>query len=378
MHPQSFVDSYKATRIIETLENYAIADQVDPAEPRNYTPTLLTAYDEYHFWNIILTNPEATFDTLVRLENFTLTEWVPRVPGLYWNGNARQIRHLTRDIRSVYRPFEKSRFVMGGMGTNLLPSENGQRVVGVCQDGGACGAIPMLIPDAIWNRLSLHPGHRLTLLDVRWKRMTGDWSQRFESMAGIPRAYLCVEDESQVTVSAEDVLPVYQPYTILEYVRDNVLLYDYVFCSAQSINERQQVSDFFEKYRKDYGNNGRYLLNPDPASPLFDSAYNSPEQLGRTETGGQYHLELLKERIRDTYFKDKCIDDILEVMSKAYDDSDAVRQFARHLGFPTVMFASNKAADRIAQLVDWCINTPGKIEELVDKLVVEQPDLLHI
>ena len=57
-----------------------------------------------------------------------LLQWFPRVPGLYWldgSENLRQLSPEAEEFRSThwvsYKPYGKSRKVMGGIGTLRLP-----------------------------------------------------------------------------------------------------------------------------------------------------------------------------------------------------------------------------------------------------------------
>lgn len=373
----SFAVAYKAVRIIETLENYAVADQIE-SKPvaANRATSVLPVRNEDEFWDIILDNPANTFDQRFSLMDVGLSEWVPRVPGLQHASNN-YVNRVNSSNQLTY-PVDESFTLLRGEGTNLLAPSGGYRIVSVCSYNSASRGIPVLIADSVWDEMGLKSGDTVSLKQVPWRRMTSEWAQRFEIVKGIPRAYLTVEDKSQIIVQKQRVRPLYyQPYTLIEYVKNDVLLYDYLIRNVSVDISADQLSDEFDSRRKRHYPSGHFLLNPDPANPWFEDAYNSPDQLRQAQPGSSYHLSLIKERIRGTYFSGKLVEDIQKVLSLAYTEGAAVKVIARHLGFPTGTFASSRAADRIAQLVDWCIDTPDKMEELVDKLVIEQPDLLH-
>lgn len=373
-----FAEIYKATRLTETADNYAVADQVDFAGSRNIQGASNNVIvNESKFWAASLKNPEMYIDLAFDLPSVTLSDWIPRVPGLFFRDNSLQLRQIA-DLSGVgYMPHMESVYVMGGFGTSRFPPDlSGNRIVSVTTSTSATCAIPAIIPNTVWNHLSLEPGDKLSLMKVTWRSMVGEWSQRFESVRGIPRAYLFIEDESQIRVVGKTNPPWYYPYTIMEHTVGNALHYDYVFGTVENNESSQWLSDWFERYLRNRVNNGRYLLNPDPTHPLFDTAYDSPEQLRRAESGGRYHLEILKEKIRGAYFNGRQIEEIIQLLSNSYADNDNIRRIATYLTFPAVQFASSRPADRISQLVDWCIDNPGKMEELIDKIIVEHPDLL--
>ncbi|MBO0950615.1 hypothetical protein [Fibrella forsythiae] len=375
---ETFAKAYKAVRVIETLENYVVADQTEAVALGGQVQPIMRISDEAHFWRIILTDPVNTLDRQVSLDQeFTLSEWVPRIPGLWWNKEATQRRRNTWDGRPVYDPYSKSKFVQSGVGTNLFgPDTNGQRIVSISSGSNASAGIPLLISNGMWNRLNLETGNMVKLDAVRWQRMAQEWTQRFESIKGIPHAYLCIDNESQIRVTGLRSPPIFQPYSLIEYVYEDALLYDYVFCNASVHNYQQEVANFFENYKRDFAYNGRYLINPDPTNPLFETAYSSPDHLRQVESGGRYHLAILKERVRQAYFQGRLLEDIYKILSQLYTDSRDISRIAIHLGFSVTLFSGNRPADRIAQLVGWCLDTPSKMDELIDKLSVENPELL--
>ncbi|AIM37577.1 hypothetical protein KO02_13435 [Sphingobacterium sp. ML3W] len=72
----------KGTKIIETLENYAIAETIestfiDTSEERSYM-----YFDESDFWNDVLGDRDKYWNSKVDLYNFVVSDWVARVPGL--------------------------------------------------------------------------------------------------------------------------------------------------------------------------------------------------------------------------------------------------------------------------------------------------------
>ncbi|MBO0950614.1 hypothetical protein [Fibrella forsythiae] len=372
----SFFDAYKATHIIETLENYAISDRIDDLSVSSLTLPERTVQDEYDFWKMVLADNTKLFDVPFSLADFIISEWVPRVPGLIhslmestFSYKFDKFSYLNWDD---HYPSSESGELLGGVGTNMLPPINGRRIVSVGKRGMVSYAIPLLIGDTIWHKLNLEPGHRIRLKRVRWQRMTQEWTQRFESIKGIPRAYLLVEDESQIEITAKREQPSYQPYTLIEYEREGLILYDYLIRDVPPEKSWDQIGDEFETRRVKHYSNGRFLLNPDPANPLFNDAYDSPEQLRRAEVGSRYHLELIKERIRDTYFRGKRAEEILQLLAQVYSDTPSINRIATYLRFPVTTFAGNRPADQISQFMNWCLNTPGKMEELIDLLFIDQ------
>ena len=112
-------------RVIETAENYARADTPLVDRPvasagvggRGY-------YDDGEFWRGILADPDALWGATISIDPVALSEWVARVPGLYWRPESEQLRQLSPEAVEyqsqawiTFRPWGKSQKVMGGIGT---------------------------------------------------------------------------------------------------------------------------------------------------------------------------------------------------------------------------------------------------------------------
>lgn len=99
----SLSNAYKTTRIIETIENYSISHDT------NYS--INDEQDGYHdfatdeeFWRRIISKPKSYWNKKIELHRFIVSEWVARVPGLYWaDYSAILRRHSPNDV------FEQSR-----------------------------------------------------------------------------------------------------------------------------------------------------------------------------------------------------------------------------------------------------------------------------
>ena len=377
----SFAEAFKAARVIEASENYSVADDLQSSEVK--TGSHHTFISDGSFWQSVLDQPnESDLGSLtqVSLTAFTLSAWIPRIPGLYWNKQASAIRMAVGQRskgRLIYDPNQKSRVVLGGIGTNCFsPAGDGSRLVCLCSAHNASSGVPAIVSNSVWHSLSLQPGVVVDVIRARWQGMDTEWYQRFETIKGILRYYLVIEDESQLLIKGLEPAPSFQPYTIMEYADDNALFYDYVFCTARSIDSRQQISDWFETYRTAYGANGRYLLAADPVNPLFDADYSTSEQLRQAEPGGRSHLNILKERVKDNYFKGWQLDQLLKIVNRHYTAPDEVRRIATYIStFPVTQLSDRNAATMLTQVMNWCVRNQ-KVEEFIDVLVVDNSHIM--
>lgn len=363
-----------AARVIESLDNLVITN-ITPRDVKEYQSAERKFRHDSDFWNFILSKKTASeVFPLVSIEKFTISEWIPRIPGLFYSKKVERIRMQIGIGALDHLPSVKTKFVLGGVGTSsFAPNFNGQRILCLTSTNNANTGIPIIIPNNLWHDLSLKSGQIVSLSQVKWEIMAEDWARRFESTNNIPRGMLRVEDKSQIKIIFDGVPPMFTPFSILEHIHAGALHYDYVFCMADSFDTWDEIADYFEKYRKKNGNAGRFLIKSNSEMPYFEAEYESPDHLKMAEVGGRYHLAILKDNIRNTYFRNVTFDEILSVLSIVYNSVDDIKRLGGYLNFPLVQLLNSNAADCIAQLLVWCKNNDNKMEELLDILSLDHP-----
>ena len=95
-------------------------------------------YNDEEFWRKIIDDPIKYWNQKIDLYNFVISDWIARIPGLYWTQSSEQIRqHKNEDIALQskqwieFYPPGKSKKVMGGVGTLLLPPTDEGKVKNV-------------------------------------------------------------------------------------------------------------------------------------------------------------------------------------------------------------------------------------------------------
>lgn len=78
-------DLYKGVKIIETIQNYTLSE-ISKIDENTRKSSDKYFYNEESFWNSIINNPERFWGKEIDLYNFVVSDWVARVPGLYWIG----------------------------------------------------------------------------------------------------------------------------------------------------------------------------------------------------------------------------------------------------------------------------------------------------
>jgi len=375
----------KATKIIETIENYSIAESnsFTYSEPTNPNSSDWF-YEDEQFWHEVISNPEKYWNRKVNLYDFTLCNWVARVPGLYWSDHSSAIRkHTTNEIAKQskqwieFNPPGKSKKVIGGIGTILLPpSDEGKQLLSLSSSCNASLGIPVLIFPDVFDSLSLKEGDALRIQNAKWQPLDLGWSKRFASTQGIPRGCLIIDSPDKIEIIKRDVPVAYHPFSIMEYQKGDALLCDFIYLTIDSKlkNARKEIETFFRYYANKEDRHGRYLLNPNVIHPYFDTQYNSPSEMQQTSERSK--IELIYKRIRETQFKKTTLSKLIQVLPRFYGSSESLKRLAKTVGVSQAILQEDNAASMSAQIINYCYDE-NRIEELTDRMIVEYPQIFN-
>lgn len=379
----SILSAQKGIRIVESLENYQLID-LGAAGPKKPTGiSRIRYYTEEHFWSVILSNPDQIQRARLSFYSFALCNWVARVPGLYWTEYSAAMRlteekevYARSDEWVVFRPSGKSRKVLGGIGTMLLPPDNqGQRLVSLSASNNASLGIPALISADVYQRLNCQDGDVLEINDVIWQPMNSEWSAQFASTKDIPRGYLIIDSIEQIKKIGSDQPVIMHPFSIMEYELNSALVYDFVYMTVHSgqANYRKQIERFFKEYAAADGRNGRYLINPDLITPIFESYYQRPSDLRRPSERAK--VELIRKRIIGNNFTPATLNDLMQLIPLYYGDILSIKRLIKTLELNPAIFSFETAADTSSELVNYCFDH-NKIDILFDRVLTENPQII--
>ena len=392
----SFSTIYRCTRSLEAIENYARADEAltkDGAEYFNlpgshdgqssHENCIYEDADKW-FWSRLLENPESYWDKEFYFpEKLALSEWIARVPGLYWSRTSEQLRRqgAASEIENIssrgyktYKPLGKSSIVLGGVGTLKFPpaDKNDCRLVTLTSGLNASSGIPALISPEVWEHHKLKEGDVVYLTSARWKKMSWGWTERFASIRGIPKGYLVIKDPVQVSNTRCTAPVMFHPCTVMEYCRKDAKLLDFVYATAstEEPNWRQELEAFFSKYKEKDERYGRYLFSADISNPLWDAEYRSPKALRTPQ------LEVLEARVRQQTFRGETIDTIVQSLAEKYDN-DSLKRLSDTIGISwRQWFVDNSTtANSANRLLEVCLER-NKVEELIDAFIRDYPEVL--
>ena len=92
----SLREAYIGVRIMETNDNYSRADASLSSLPETRTSRSNQYFDgDEYVWERIFYNPESVWGLTFYFNPVAMSEWVARVPGLYWRPGAKDMRKLS-------------------------------------------------------------------------------------------------------------------------------------------------------------------------------------------------------------------------------------------------------------------------------------------
>jgi hypothetical protein len=237
----------------------------------------------------------------VRLDEFRLSDWFPRAPGVYWSERGVSTRentwsgHTTNDpeLGEIFAPQAKMALIEdGGIGTIRLRP---RRIDGTdcwlatAVKGPQCaGGVPLALPHSFLEEEKVNWGDTVTVFGT----------VRFLQDAGLHDTAAYVHHASPVIIFVEKIesLPKRKqssiPITITpvalfdeEKSDSNVKSrrwgsnfgYTFVQCAADSNVELDDAANWIEKYAKKHG--GRVVTNFDERSPILSNAPLSYQRL---------------------------------------------------------------------------------------------------
>jgi hypothetical protein len=381
----SLREAYFGARVIEASQNFSRADSPLESNREPEFGNLGREYscfnDDKNFWHYIAT---ASYHQLVSIEAAVLTEWVPRVPGLFWRNESKVLRRLgppaiesesARRKNVTYVPWGKSQKVMGGIGTfRLRPSTSGHRLCTLTTSLNASAGVPVLIAPEVWMRLFPHEGAVLHGQAV-WRPMADEWDQHFKSTRGLTRGYLVLDDPDKVRVVDDGSWPVQvHPFSIMEYRDGAKELFDFVYATGDSGDRdyRFVIEQFFDEYKRANNRYGRYLLPGDMVNPMWDSEFHSPLDLLRSDPTSESQLQLLERRVRERTLGENTIEQMLEALV-VIPDHDTLKVLSRDVGIdPTHWFRGGTVAETANQFIGEVV-LQEKLPHLVEAFALMYP-----
>lgn len=354
--------------------------------------------DEGEFWRDAI-EPNTTLGEgcRVRLRQFLVSHWVPRVPGLYWKANSDQLRaradsHVlqpnsedARYNRYVYAPTGKTLQILGGVGNvRLLPTDSGHLIC-ASSSGEYWRGIPILVRPEVWQSLGEIPSGRRANVTGVWTAMPRDTSQGLGGEAGIPRYCLAVNRLADLQFSQEAKDGYSSAWTLFER-RDrdtNLLSYDFTYSvfavsskgtkpADGSFNSDNEAADYLREYVTMF--QGQVLTDYDEVKPHFDALLPINELMSREVDPRR--LRTFVERVKRGALSNETIkyEELPRVLMANFDQEE-LRLLALDyltLRLEDLIGATAGKADAVSALITYC-EEQNRLPELVAGTIQMRP-----
>jgi hypothetical protein len=238
----------------------------------------------------------------VCLENFRISDWFPRTPGVYWSRHGISARTNTwanepkhdPELGRIFNPKSKMSLIEeGGIGTiRLRPRriDNTDCWLATAVTSSQCaGGIPLAIPNSFIQEAMISWGETATIYGT----------VRFLQDAGLEDTAAYVHHASPIIIFVDEIerLPKRKQSTMPIIITPVALFdeqksdtshemhsrrrencgYTFVQCAAGSNEELEGAAGWIEKYASKHG--GRVVTNFDERSPLLSDAPLSYQRL---------------------------------------------------------------------------------------------------
>lgn len=369
----------KGTNLVETLDNYSLAEQ-ELTVANEVVDDSIVFDSDTAFWQAVIKKPEFYYNKKISLNHFVISDWVARVPGLFWSSGAKALRdaaenHVSNkeNTYTEYFPAGKSRMVMGGIGTLLFPpNDDGKAIMSASSHYDASLGVPLLVFPDVAEKLKSSALVRIK--GAKWQAMENSWCKKFISGHDVPRGYLVIDSVDKVEV-IENGYPVFHhPFSIMQYEQNDAYLYDYVYMTADASSPQANTfaSKFFENYANKNGRYGEYLIASDMVNQLFETKYQSPSDLNKESE--KANMNLLYNRIKGAHFNNVSLDQLIVKLPEYYDSVAALKSLAKKIGINPNKIADGSAIDYSSQLINLCIKY-DLTEVLIDRLTNEYEEI---
>lgn len=337
---KALVAGFVATQVGEALANYPQADAplaqhsaIVRLPPSNAQAALLEK--EQAFWAARFAEKAngSTGPSRVSFFGAAVSEWVARVPGLFWRPGSDKMRALKPADREsekqtkgwiTFRPRGKSQLVSGGIGTlKFPPSEDGFRVVTLTTSHNASTGVLALVSPEVWDHHRLTEG-TIIYGEARWAPIPLGWAPQFPIVAGVPRGCLILDKVGEINVMEQNAPIQVHPYSVMEYWDGSARLHDFVYITVDTGDPdlRRKTTEFFADYRGRNDRDGRYLLSADIADPLWEATFTSPAEI---RLNRQAEMAVIEARVNEAVRGEGVIEALIRALAQLSDIADLKR-----------------------------------------------------
>ena len=212
--------------------------------------------------------------SVVKLVNFTITEWFPWLPGRYWTPWGNLLRHMSRNYvmrvvpkqlarylpSRILRPDGKTLTVLSGVGSVRMREHGSGRtkfkVVGATTRRDASSAIPVVMSDKAYGRIrdrvEEHGSVTATFSGI-YDELPVSLDYLVLSTMGVPRSCIYVGSKYLIKDVQEGYDVDAAGWTLYDRKRPNGIEFAYSYFSVQDTEGPTKAAEFLSDYVDHYG-----------------------------------------------------------------------------------------------------------------------------
>jgi hypothetical protein len=394
MSTETLIRAASAIRTAQDYVKFPGYNNLIESEPNKTSKNYINEKD---FWNDVLAYGKVGYKMCagdkINLLGFSLSSWVPRVPGLYWKSESKRLRAAAYNEKiseNIYTPLGKSLFVMGGVGNvRLLPTVSSCFLC-ASSSGYYWQGIPVLLQGEAFNVFKKVPSGVKTNISGIWSPMPREYAQGMGGDAGIPRFCLVVSQPDDITPLAESVDGHAAAWTLCEHRDENErIIYNFIYCTfeiprSKLLNQAIQNDSFItneavwflKNYMKEF--HGQAMTDFDEEVPNFGALLPVKELMNPLVDSRKIRsfIDHIKKQVLS---RDRVsYDEIPNMLINNFNIEELRTLTLDYLALDINNLIGPRAgkAEQVDEIITYC-EQQDKMEDLAIAIIQERPQLIH-